>query len=134
MNTIIIINKVEITPDKLDSDINNHIIQELNDNMIGNCSQKYGYILEIKNIIKIENSHISNINGDIIFNVEYECVILKPEIDKIITCKVNMIFTHGIFAGIKELKILVPSNELTDYKFNSKDNTYYKNGKNYKKR
>ena len=124
METITITKDVEVSPDKLDSNIKQHITDELR-KTIGSCCKKHGYILDIIQIIKIENKKISNTSCNIIFSVKYEIKILKPEINKIIKCNVNMIFTHGIFAGVNEMNILVPSNELSKYRFNSKDNTYY---------
>lgn len=124
METTVIENDIEISPDKLDFKIKQHIYDELSKN-IGICCKKYGYILEIINIISISNKSISNTSANIIFNVKYTANTLKPSIGNVISCKVNMVFIHGLFLGLHDLKVLIPSKELKNYKFDSKKNIYY---------
>lgn len=127
MDQTIITNEIEITPDKLDCNIKDHIIEQIK-GKIGTCSKKHGYILDIVEIKNIVNKSISNTSSNIVFKVDYNAKILKPDIDKVVKCKVNMIFTQGIFAGINKMNILIPEDQLINYTFNHKDNTYY-NGK-----
>ncbi len=132
MDEIIITSDIELKPDKLDYNIKDHIAQELQ-NKVGNCNKKYGYILEIIDILSIVNKSISNTSSNIVFSVKYKAKNLKPEINNVISCKVFMIFPQGIFSGINDMKILIPDNELSHYTFNHKENTFYNSEKTINK-
>ena len=72
------------------------------------CTKENGYVLDVKKIIDIVDNYISNVNSEIIFIVNIEAEILKPEINKEFTDKVSMIFSGGIFIDIKN-KMKVPN-------------------------
>ena len=133
MQQIYVTNTIELTPDKLDYNIYNSLSEQLSEKFTGTCSKQHGYILNVVKINKIISNTISNTSGNAVFNVEYTCNALKPEIGKIIDFKVMMMFNHGIFASVDKLKVLIPQKELIGYRFNDADKTYSKHCKNISK-
>jgi DNA-directed RNA polymerase subunit E'/Rpb7 len=84
------------------------------------CSKDYGYILEVKKIVKVVDNYISPVDGSNMFLIILEVVVIKPEIDKVFVDKICMIFNGGIFVNVYDkIKVLIPSNSLTKYKFDS---------------
>mgnify|MGYP001265394446 CR=1 FL=1 len=133
MEQIYIKNNIELTPDKLDSNINKYLLEQLKNKFTGTCSKENGYIVDIVKINKIISNTISNTSGNAVFNVECSYNTLKPEIGKVIDFKVIMISSHGIIAMINKLKIFIPCKDLVDYKFNDTDKTYSKRKKTISK-
>lgn len=93
----------------LDSDIESHILKNLETNIKGKCIYNYGYILDIRKILKITDNTINRANSTNIFNVDFEAEVLKPEIGLICKGVVCMIFQEGIIVNVKnKMKVLIP--------------------------
>jgi hypothetical protein len=123
--SVIIEKRIKIEHEYLTKDINKYILEKIKDSVIGSCTSEYGYILDIKKLIRIKDNYISNVNCDNIFIVEFEAETLKPEIGKTFEGEVCMIFPGGIFLNIKnKQKILIPVLSLKDYKFNPSTKTF----------
>lgn len=91
------------------------------------CSKEYGYILKVLKINKIKDNNISGNNCEIILTVDILVETLKPEINKIFTDKVCMIFSGGIFLDIKnKFKVLIPATSLQEFTFKSETKSFVK--------
>ena len=109
----------------LDSNIMDHLLQELKKTCENECSEKYGYILNINKIIKIKDHKIGRANCGNIFIINFEAEILKPDLGNKFIAKVCMIYKDGIFVIIKnKQKMLIPRNNIIKYNFNEHNNTY----------
>jgi len=115
--------RVYINPKYLNSDINQHIFDEVSRTSLNECTKKYGHILSIKHIIDIVNIE------DTIFKVKFEAETLKPEPKNIFTGVVCMVYKDGIFVNIcNKQKMLIPSITIKGYVFDEV-NSEYVNGK-----
>lgn len=115
--------RVYISPKYLNSDINQHIFDEISRTILNECTKKYGHILSIKRIIDIVNVE------DTIFKVKFEAETLKPEPENIFTGVVCMVYKDGIFVNIcNKQKMLLPSITIKGYVFDEV-NSEYVNGK-----
>lgn len=92
-----------------------HILEQLKEIEM-TCSFKYGYIDQIFRIVDIIESKLLD-SGYCKVNILFEANCFKPEIDKEIETKVEMIFQHGIFSSLHILRFLIPSSQLMDYEF-----------------
>jgi len=111
----------------LDSDIKIHLFAKIKEIMKNECTKDYGYILEVKRILKIEDNYISSANCGNVFTVLFEVENLKPEDGKQFKGKVCMIFGTGIFINIQnKQKVLIPITNLKDYIFNQTEKTFKK--------
>ena len=98
------------------------MLEKLKLKMTGNCSQAYGYILEVKKIISLGENKISSSNSLPVFNVTYEAIVLKPVNGDIISGIVYMILQNGegIMVNVYDIiQVLIPSLNMKPYIFNS---------------
>jgi len=123
---------IEVEPKYMTTNINNVILSNLKQKYINTCSEKNGYILDILKSNYIQLSGINDCSGNLFFKVNCEIQILLPIIGKKIKCCIDMIFQHGIFAGFKNLKVLIPINTLKNWKHNHTENIFEKDKKKLK--
>jgi len=117
---------IEIEPKYMTSSIHETILKKIQNKYVNTCSEKNGYVLDITEYNRILFSGINDCNGNLFFKVECKTNMLLPTIGKKIDCNVDMIFQHGIFAGFKNLKVLVPAGTLSRWKY---DTDKFKKGK-----
>lgn len=107
-----------INPSFLGRKLKSQLFNFLKEITKNECTKENGYIIDIIKIDKIKNNYISGNNCEIIFEVDIEAEILKPEINKIFTDKVCMIFSGGIFIDVKsKFKVLIPLTYLNNLVF-----------------
>ena len=130
MEKIIIQKHICIEPKFMDSNIMEHIENELKQSCLKECNKDYGYIIKINRIIKIIDNYI-NMDSNIVFDIKFEAICLNPKPDKIVSGKVCMVFPDGIFIDVlKKMQILIPKNFLTGFSFNKKTNSFIKEDEN----
>jgi len=126
----IIERKIHIEPEFLYSGLNAKLLDNIKKVYENECTKETGYILKVNKIVKIKDNYISNVNSSIIFIVDIDVDILKPEINEIYSDKVSMIFSGGLFINIKnKIKLLIPISSLLEYKFDASTKTFIKNDK-----
>ena len=86
--------------------------------MTGKCTHRYGYVISIDPGISILGNQIVA-DGHILCDVEFKVQTLKPYIGQKLDGIVCMIFTDGIFVEVHKMKVLVPSNKITEYTYDS---------------
>ena len=128
--TIIIEKRIVVEHDKLDSGLFNYIFTKINELTLNECTKDHGHILSIIKLIEIKDNYISNVNCDNIFTVVFEAENLKPEIGKVFTGQVCMVFGGGIFLNIKnKQKVLIAQSSLKNYVFDPSTKSFNNNEK-----
>lgn len=118
LEVIRITDKVCISPEFLNSNINIHILDKIKETKINDCNKENGYIIKIRKLLKILDNNISKVNCDLIFTVVYEAEVLRPEIGKTFEDKVCMVFSSGLFVNVMDkFKVLIPITCLQNYLF-----------------
>jgi DNA-directed RNA polymerase subunit E'/Rpb7 len=126
----IIERKITIDPEFLYSDLKVKLFDKVKTVYENECTQENGYILKVNKIVNIKDNYISNVNSNIIFILDIDVDVLKPDINKIYTDKVSMIFGGGLFINIKnKIKVLIPISSLTNYKFDASTKTFLRSDK-----
>ncbi len=130
MTSIVAIEKrLCINPSFLGRKLKSQIFNFLKEITKDECTKENGYIIEIIKINRIKNNYISGNNCEIIFEVDINAEVLKPEINKIFTDKVCMIFSGGIFIDVKnKFKVLIPLAYLHNLSFDQEEK-HFKNEK-----
>ena len=59
-------------------DLKRTIKGKLIEKVIGNCTEKYGYFIKVIDPGEIPNGYIMDTTGDIVFNIEYRVVVMRP--------------------------------------------------------
>ena len=133
MSTLHLIKKrICLDPEFLDNNYKSFLYKKIKDNIQNECDKQYGYFLDLKRIVKIEDNNITS-NSQIIFNVEFEVETLLPIKDKDFEGTICMIFVSGVFVNVKnKLKILLPVSELLGYEYDHVTNTFLSKDKKTK--
>jgi DNA-directed RNA polymerase subunit E'/Rpb7 len=109
----------------LDKHLNKHILDRLHEVSENECTKDYGYVLKVNKLMKIVDNYISNVNSELIFIVEYDADIIKPQMNDVYTDEVFLVLRNGIFFNIKnKFKVLIPPDALSDYIFDSDNKVY----------
>jgi len=123
----IIERKITIEPEFLYSDLNAKLLEKTKKVLENECTKENGYILKVNKIARIKDNYISNVNSSIIFVMDIDVDVLKPEINALYTDKVSMIFSGGLFINIKnKIKLLIPISSLLGYKFDASTKSFIK--------
>ena len=119
MEDQILVEKIILESKYINKDIKKNILNILK-KLKEECTEKYGYIIDIIKIIKIIDNKILDNTGDILITVKFSAKILKPKIDIELNAKINMVFNHGIFCEYIHLPILIPYTKLKDFEYQDK--------------
>lgn len=98
------------------SNLNENIRKHLN-TFEGQTFKNKGCVIKIYDFEIIGDMKISNTNGCVIVNVQYEFESFLPEIEQEYNVLVEHIYPEGVFTLINNVRILVPEMYLTDWKF-----------------
>lgn len=89
----------------MSSSISNLIEDYLAKNVEG-TSTPSGYIIAVLKILSVSEGTIL-LNGHISFEVEYDAMILRPEIGEVLDCKIKSTNKMGFFANVGPLSIFI---------------------------
>lgn len=109
----------------LNSKYMKYLLEKLKTTVTSECTEEYGHIIDVKEILEILSHKIDRTNSDNIFNIKFSATTLKPIAGKIMEGVVCMIYKDGIFITIMDRqKMLIPSVLLKSYKFDDKIPSY----------
>jgi DNA-directed RNA polymerase subunit E'/Rpb7 len=90
--------------------------------------------LDVKRVIKIEKSYISDVDSNVIFSVQIEIEALKPDTGDVLNGVVSLVSEHGILVNIPKanlhdkIMVLIPVNNMKSYKYVEKEKNGIKEG------
>jgi DNA-directed RNA polymerase subunit E'/Rpb7 len=96
-----------ITPDNIEKDLKNKIKAKLIQKVIGKCTEKYGYIIYVIKIFDIENGVIMDTTGDILFNIKYRAIVMKPLLGEVVEGYINKVHEYGITAVVGPMEVYI---------------------------
>ena len=129
MNNIDINLSIKIKAECMNNNINKYILESIKNKYEGTCSKEKGYFIKVNKVNKIIETFL-NEDVELYFTCNCNVDVLKPTKDKELDLKVTMIFVHGIFCQLNNLKLLIPQDELTNYIFDGQEKKYiHKNSK-----
>ena len=109
--------QVYLEPKYLNVNLEKHILEKLQNSIIGTCDYKNGYILGVNKIIKIGDNKLSQTSSSI-FTVSYLATVLKPETGRQFIGRVCMVFNDGLFIEVhNKMKVLVPYTTFDKFTF-----------------
>lgn len=115
-----------LDPSSLGRDLENLIRAALIEKVQGSVSQKYGYIICVIKTLEIGKGKILDTTGEVIFNVKYKAVVMKPILNEIIDGVVEKVESYGInvTAGVLK-KIFISKNHFPgDFQYNENTNSF----------
>ena len=129
---LVVKKKLSLPSDFLSKDYTKHLFSLAKEKFENECTQENGYIVKVNKLVKIVDNYISSVDCSIMFIVDLQVEVLRPQIGKIFEDYICMVFNGGLFVNISDkIKVLIPSNLLENYRFepNEKEFIHIKNTK-----
>jgi DNA-directed RNA polymerase subunit E'/Rpb7 len=123
-----------MSPDYLNDQYDNYILEYIKKECENMCLKDIGYIKKIIKIKEIIHDEIMKMTPNINVKVNVEAEVYYPTINDILNIKVELIFNHGIFANFNKLKVLIPIYNCEQYELiQDFSETYLKHKETQKK-
>lgn len=99
---------ISLEPGMLNQEYKENILSSLKQKYEKKCLSKYGFIHEIKRIVKIQSDEIGSIfpTSNLIAATELTCFL--PRINMRFEIRISIILVHGIFCYMDKIRILIP--------------------------
>lgn len=123
MNNIDINLNVKVKAEYMNNNIHTHIFDSLKKKYEGTCTEEKGYLINVNKINRIIEKSLTE-DVELYFLCDCNADVLKPFKGENLKLKVTMIFIHGIFCQLNNLKLLIPHDKLNDYIFDTKKQIY----------
>ncbi|MEA3293420.1 MAG: DNA-directed RNA polymerase [Euryarchaeota archaeon] len=105
---------VRIAPQHLGDDVTNAVRIGLIDKLEGQTDKKIGALVAIIDVVEIGEGHILAGDGAIYYDVIFDAVVYKPELQEIIEGSIVEIVEFGAFVGIGPMDGLIHVSQITD--------------------
>tara|TARA_B100000900_G_scaffold403249_1_gene410106 strand:+ start:104 stop:583 length:480 start_codon:yes stop_codon:yes gene_type:complete len=116
---------IMLPPEKLDKDINLHILDKAREVYENTSIKDIGYIIRVQKLIDISKVHIDSMSSFINVEGTYTIDTCYPDVGTVIReCNIHLIMNHGIFVKYYNIDILIPAATLSDYAFDHLNNTF----------
>ena len=108
-------------------DIKKIIKAKLVEKIIGICTEKLGYFIKIVSIGELPNGYIMDTTGDIVFNIEYKVIVMRPFKGEICDGIVEKILSdvEGLIVRVGPMKVFISNDDIPSvFKKDIKNNNY----------
>ena len=120
--------EIILTPSDLKkSNLKTTIKGKLIEKVIGNCTEKYGYFIKVIDVPNIPNGYIMDTTGDIVFNIEYRVIVMRPFKGEICEGEVERILPDkaGIHVRVGPMTVFISEEDIPSiYKKDDKNENY----------
>ena len=115
-----------LTPNQLGKHIKNKIKAKLIEKVQGECTEKYGYLICVIQINDIPNGMIMDTTGNIIFNVSFSAIVMKPIKGEVCEGVVDTVDNNGIIVSVGPIKTFISKSDFPpNFIYDSNNNNYY---------
>lgn len=131
MSEIVIRRRVPMESQFLHKGIRKHLLKKITNICDGECSLKYGYILEVTGLTKIISSIVAPGTIENIFEVEFTALAVKPVPGLVITGEVTIVCADGdgVFINVSnKFLVMLSVDEFDKFGYQETDDGYIKNG------
>lgn len=110
---------VTVLPSELCSDLEPFLIKRIREKYENTITKDEGYVFRVGEKIKVLSNHISPGTGyEIVFKVQFNANVLKPEVGDVIEGRIIIVDERGIFISVEDrMNVLVPASRLPDFSF-----------------
>lgn len=127
---------VILYPHQMDNKIYINLKKNLENQVVGKCFSKYGYVVKVINIINYKDGIIEAENTEAAanFDIEFSCRLCAPLKNKTIICQIFRINQLLITATNGPILVIITNDRLNNKVFikNNNNKIMYKNGDKYK--
>ena len=121
-----------LTPNQLGKHIKNKIKAKLIEKVQGECTEKYGYLICVIQINDIPNGMIMDTSGNILFNVSFKAIVMKPFEGEVCDGVIESVTKYGIIVSVCPIKSFISKSDFPpNFEYDENNNTYnsYESGK-----
>lgn len=122
-----------MSPSCLYKDLQALIKAKLIEKVLGSVSEKYGYIVCVIKVDEPNDGKILDTSGDVLFNVRYRAVVMKPFPGEVIDGVIQDVDKYGVHVEVGPIKVFIShSNFPSDFEYNENQNCYFSKSQNDK--
>ena len=124
---------VTVSPADLNRDLKKILKMKLLEYATGTVHPEYGYFIKIIKIYddNVKTGLIMEGSGDIIFNIEYDVLVMRPFEGEVAEGIIDNVFDEGgFFASVGPMRVYISKDDISENYVLDKNNLCYKNEKN----
>jgi len=114
-----LVKNIIVYPSELGSDLESFLVKKIREKYENTITKDEGYIFRVGDGVRILSNHISPGTGyEVVFKVQFNANVLKPEIGDIVEGRIIIVDERGIFVSVEDrMNVLVPVSRLNDFSF-----------------
>lgn len=105
---------VRVAPEQLGSDLEHAVSMALRNKLEGHIDKKIGSIVAILSVESIGEGRITYGDGAVYYDVVFDCIVFRPELQEVIEGIVLETVEFGAFVGLGPLDGLLHVSQITD--------------------
>lgn len=105
---------IRIPPQRLEEDLNTVIAETIRDKLEGRIDKVLGSIVTVLDIIDVGDGHILVGDGAVYYEVTFDAIAYRPELQEIVEGDVVEIVNFGAFVGVGPIDCLVHVSQVAD--------------------
>jgi DNA-directed RNA polymerase subunit E' len=105
---------IRIPPQRLEEDLEKVIIETIRDKLEGRIDKTLGSIVTVLDIVDIGEGHILVGDGAVYYEVTFDAIAYRPELQEIIEGEVVEIVNFGAFVSVGPIDCLVHVSQVAD--------------------
>ncbi|KAH0481885.1 MAG: hypothetical protein KVP17_003761 [Porospora cf. gigantea B] len=98
---------ISVKPCMLGPHYDQHIENMLRQEVEGQCTGKYGYVLSVVRVLHADKGRVQDGTGMVVVHVKYQAIVLKPFRGEVVDAVVTHVNSIGIFANCGPFRIFV---------------------------
>lgn len=124
---------IVMNPNCLYKNLKSLLKAKLIEKVQGSVSEKYGYVVCVISIEEPNTGKILDTSGDVLFNIRYKAVIMKPFVGEVMNGVIDKVDQYGIHVGVGPIKVFISNTQFPpDFEYNPNSNFYISRSKNDK--
>lgn len=124
---------IVMPPSCLYRDLKNLLKAKLIEKVQGSVSEKYGYVICVISIEEPASGKILDTSGDVLFNMKYKAVVMKPFVGEVVDGVVEKVEKYGVHVGVGPIRVFISNSQFPpDFEYNETNNQYISRSKNDK--
>lgn len=117
---------IVMPPSSLYKDLESLLKARLIEKVQGSVTEKYGYIISV---IGVETNNITgkilDTSGDVLFNMTYRAVVMKPFVGEVIDGVIEKVEKYGIHVAVGPLRVFISNTQFPpDFVYREDNNLY----------
>lgn len=116
---------IVMPPSSLYKDLKNLLKARLIEKVQGSVSEKYGYVICVINVEEPSCGKILDTSGDVLFNIKYKAVVMKPFVGEIVDGVIEKVEKYGIHVSVGPIRVFISNTQFPpDFVYREDNNLY----------